>query len=124
MLKRTKLSAGFTLLEVLVALVMIATAFTAIYLALSTATRNQSAIFNKTAATWVGLNVIAEVQLGNAGQTSGTATMLNMPWHWQYVIRNTPDANVNQITVAVSAENTKDPVIQLTGYLLNKSTNA
>lgn len=117
--------AGFTLLEVLVALVMIATAFTAIYLALSTATRNQSAIFDKTAATWVGLNTIAEVQLGTrqSGQNSGTTNMFDLPWRWQFAITNTPDPNVNQITVVVSAENTKDPVITLTGYLINKSAN-
>jgi general secretion pathway protein I len=123
---KTNNHSGFTLLEVLVALVMLATAFTAIYLSLSTATRNQTAIFNKTAATWVGLNVIAEAQLGTtqSSQNSGTTTMMNMSWHWQSVIKNTPDANVNQIIVAVSAENTKDPAIQLTGFLFNKSTSA
>jgi len=115
-------SFGFTLLEVMVALVMIAIAFSAIYLALSTSTRTQAALQDKTAATWVGLNVIAKRQANviTSNQSSGKETMLLQNWVWELKTQNTPNPSIAMLEVTVRKE-TGATITHLTGYITNKS---
>ena len=118
-----KKSCGFTLLEVMVALVMIAIAFSAIYLSLSTSTRTQSALQDKTAANWVGLNVIARKQIGVIPnqQSNGQERMLLENWKWESKTEKTANASIMTIEVKVSKE--KGPVAaHLIGYLINRSS--
>jgi general secretion pathway protein I len=114
--------AGFTLLEVMVALVMIAVAFSAIYLSLSTSTRNQAALQDKTAATWVGLNVIAKKQAQLlTTQTTGKEVMFYENWDWQLKSQATPNPAIIMLEVSVSKESNKKTVTHLIGYLTKSS---
>ena len=54
---------GFTLLEVLVALVIVAFGMGAVLSALSSSANNIAALREKTIAEWVGMNQIADVRL-------------------------------------------------------------
>jgi general secretion pathway protein I len=116
-------SSGFTLLEVLIALVILALAFTTSFLSLSSSARHLLALQEKTAAEWVGMNVIARAQLGlmqvpqGSGTTTGTDKMFGSSWSWALSITPTPDVNTSQMKVSVGKGENQSGLITLTGYL-------
>lgn len=116
-------SCGFTLLEVLIALVILALAFSTAFFSLSSTSRNLLAIQDKTAATWVGLNVIARAQVGMISlmnynnKIEGKDKMLGSSWEWNLAAYPTANANVLRMTVNVKKENANGIAAQLTGYL-------
>jgi general secretion pathway protein I len=82
---------GFTLLEVLVALVIVAFGMGAVLASLSAAANNVSALREKTLAQWVALNRVADVRLTlqppQTGTTEGDVKNFgNGDWHWQQII--------------------------------------
>ena len=98
---------GFTLLEVLVALAIVALGMGALLSALSSAAGNIQALREKTLAQWVALNQVADARLNlqtpETGTTEGDiANFGNGNWHWQRTI-GTVDLvpGLLQITVAV-----------------------
>jgi general secretion pathway protein I len=113
---------GFTLLEVLIAVAILAVAFTAILTSLSGNIRQVSSLRDKTAAHWVALNVIASYQLhliGNArtgDNQSGSATMLKDEWNWALTSQKTTNADVIQVDVEVRKQTTQQKVLTLTGF--------
>lgn len=117
---------GFTLLEVLIALVILSVAFSAIFLALSASTKQLIYLRDKTAAQWVGLNVIARVQLGELaknGSANGNENQMQTDWAWQARVTPTPDANTFLITVTVNAAQKKAGPTTLQAYLFRGIKN-
>lgn len=55
---------GFTLVEVLVALVVLAVALSALIFSSQQATRGATHLVNKTIAHWVAMNIASEIHLG------------------------------------------------------------
>jgi general secretion pathway protein I len=79
------------LLEVLVALVIVAFGMGAVLASLSAAANNVSALREKTLAQWVALNRVADVRLTlqtpQTGTTEGDVKNFgNADWHWQQII--------------------------------------
>ncbi len=117
---------GFTLLEVLIALVILSVAFSAIFLALSASTKQLIYLRNKTAAQWVGLNTVARVQLGllaENGRAEGSENLMEMNWHWQAQVTPTSDKNTFLITVIVNAVGQEAGSTTLQGYLFRGIKN-
>jgi general secretion pathway protein I len=117
---------GFTLMEVLVALVILSIAFTAIFKSISSNAKNILYLENKTAANWVALNVIAGVQLklinlAAGSQASHKEIMFNKFWYWNAMVKTTPDRNVLSIEVSVKATENSEPITHLTAFLRNES---
>jgi len=113
---------GFTLIEVLIALVVLSIALTAIIMAISTNSRSMFYLTNKTAADWVALNAITEIQLGliklNPGQSlHGQANMLNSSLNWEASLKPTIHPFVSQIDVMVSRQGAT--LIHMIGYINN-----
>lgn len=112
---------GFTLLEVLVALVVLSIALTAA-IALGTHNADNAARLEaKTLAHWVAMNEVAELQLTKpappAGVHEGNETMLGRDWYWRAKVANTDDAYVRRLTVEVRRRpHAKDVLAVLTGY--------
>jgi general secretion pathway protein I len=98
---------GFTLVEVLVALVIVAFGMGAVLAALSASAFNVSALRDKTLAQWIALNRITDTRLGLQvpanGSTQGDIKNFgNGDWHWQQdVIALTEIPGLLQITVSV-----------------------
>jgi len=98
---------GFTLLEVLVALVIVAFGMGAVLAALSGAAVNVGALREKTLAQWVALNRVADVRLNlqppQAGTTEGDVKGFgNGDWHWQQIVTSMQEIpGLQQITVSV-----------------------
>ncbi len=129
-MERNKRALGFTLLEVLIALVILALAFSTSYLTISSTVRHLIDLQDKTAAGWVGLNVIANAQLGaitvpkNSGSINGSEKMFHSDWNWTLALFPTPDANVSQMTVKVSKSTRSSTTIEITGYLSNNPNSS
>lgn len=115
--------AGFTLIEVLVAVVVLAIALVAITRNLSVGIRDAQHIQDKNIAHWVALNVIARAQLnlivipdGAGGTQTGQEQMLNQTWNWKLQAKLIQDLPMKQITVQVF-DNQLKPLDSLQTYL-------
>lgn len=119
---RARFRRGFTLIEVLVALTVIAVALAAIIKATAGATAHTTYLRDKTFAHWVAMNRITELRLERAwpgeGNSSGTVDMAEQVWRWNQTVKNTPDPGVRQVDVEVLLDETGEtPLVTLTGYL-------
>lgn len=96
---------GFTLLEVLVALVVISIGMTA---ALRTSGSSIDVLYTierQTYANWLAENLINQFKLesiGSTGEYEGTETMADREWFWRASIKPTFDSDVLQLRMRVS----------------------
>jgi general secretion pathway protein I len=78
---------GFTLIEVLVALAIVAIGMAAVLGTLTSSASTVIYMHDKTLANWVALNHIAEQrlkpQLPQLGNTEGEVDYANQKWHWR-----------------------------------------
>jgi general secretion pathway protein I len=103
---------GFTLLEVLVALAIIAISLSAAINAVSSATNTATYLKQKTFAEWVAMNKVAEMRLRHdwpaIGRSNGTAQMSDITWKWTMEVKNTPDQSVRRLEVSVQPESQRE----------------
>lgn len=96
---------GFTLIEVLIALAILALTMPALFYSISTFTNRAMQYQEKTYAQWVALNKVAEMRLQTnwpaVGKSSGESDMAGQSWHWQTEVKNTADQNVHKLIVKV-----------------------
>lgn len=105
---------GFTLIEVLVALVIVAVGMSVLMGALSSSARSVVYMQDKTFAEWVALNQIAllRVQL-QQGQippqttTTGDVDFANRSWHWRQEVVASQVPGINRIDVKVRPKEVK-----------------
>ena len=113
---------GFTLLEVLISLTILAIALGAIVQTTGTGTNNLSHLMNKSFAHWVALNKAAELQIENdwptAGTQSGKYEMANREWYWKIKVTETEDTHVRKMEISVSESDEQEtPLTTLIGFL-------
>lgn len=101
-------SSGFTLIEVLVALVIVALGAAAVLDALRTAADSSARQRERMLAGYVAMNRIVETRLEPdwpaVGTREGGVEMGGRRWQWRQRITSTPYAGVLQITVQVRPE--------------------
>lgn len=109
---------GFTLLEVMVALAIVAIALAAAIKVSAMSVDNLSHLRNKTLAHWVALNLLAERRLQPVwpamGDSNGEMTMAGREWPWLIEITSTEDTDVRRIQLTVDGE---ESLVSLTGFL-------
>jgi len=114
-------SRGFTLLEVLVALAVIAIALTAAIRAVGQSIDTAAALRERTLAQWVAEDRLARHILERSfpalSTTSGTAEMGGTTWRWTEQVSSTPVAKLRRIDVNVAPPDKPDPILQLTGFV-------
>lgn len=114
---------GFTLLEVLIALVVLALSLGAVIKATGDYTNNQSWLRDRTLATWVARNVLVEFQLKGewprVGERKGSLEMGNREWSWLARISQTEEQQLRRLDVEVSPMDVDDaePISTLSGFL-------
>lgn len=103
---------GFTLLEVLVALAVVAITMGALIKVAGTQASNASYLRDRTLAQWVGSNVVAAYQLDPAwpepGLREGMEEMARQRWYWRAVVTDTFDNDVRRLDVSVRAREQRD----------------
>jgi len=96
-------SRGFTLIEVLVALAIVAMSVGALLGTLTSAASNISYLRDKTLAEWVALNRLAEIRtaqlMPDKGKRSGNAVMGGMRWQWEQEVVELPIKGLFRIDV-------------------------
>ncbi|MFL6601161.1 MAG: type II secretion system minor pseudopilin GspI [Steroidobacteraceae bacterium] len=105
---------GFTLIEVLVALVIVAVGMSALMGALSSSAKTVAYMQDKTFAEWVALNQIASVRIGlqqgqlpATGTTNGDIDLVNRTWHWRQDVVTSQVPGVVRIDVKVRPKEIK-----------------
>ncbi len=96
---------GFTLLEVLAALVVLALTLGSIMQAAAFYARNAVYLQDKTLAGWVANNEMVEAQLMRSwpepGISNGQVEMGTRDWFWERKVEKTPDDRIRRVTVRV-----------------------
>lgn len=106
MITRAK-SSGFTLIEVLLALAIIAIALTALLKATAQNIDNTHRLKEKSVSHWIAMQGVTMIQLGlvhinNGQESTQSTTMLGQQWYWRAKLSATPVKKMQQITISVS----------------------
>jgi general secretion pathway protein I len=98
-------TSGFTLVEVLVALAIVAMGMAALFAALSSSADSASYLRDKTFAEWVAMNRIEEVRLAakrpSKGKSNGEVEMAGQKWRWAEEVQETEVKGILRIDVSV-----------------------
>jgi general secretion pathway protein I len=115
---------GFTLVEVLVALVIVALGLGALMTAVNGTSRTSGYLRDKTLAQWIALNRLSEVRLNvtKFGQNTDTGELDfgNRKWHYDTRYFDTSIGTMKRVVVRVylgDAKTKGNPVIQAVGFL-------
>jgi general secretion pathway protein I len=104
-------SRGFTLVEVLVALTIVAIGMAALLGTLSSSANTISYLRDKTFAQWVGLNQIANLRLSgqmtHTGNSEGDTDYAGRKWHWRQEVNPTEIPGVVRIDVRLRPADVK-----------------
>jgi general secretion pathway protein I len=117
-------SRGFTLVEVLVALMIVAMGLAALMVAVSGTARTSGYLRDKTLAQWMALNRLSEVRLNltKFGQNTDTGELsfANRTWHYDTRYFDTSIATMKRVVVRVYAGDAKtkgSPLAESVGFL-------
>lgn len=103
---------GFTLLEVMVALAIIALGMAAVIKTVASTTVNSAYLRDKTFAYWVAQNQLAELELTAAkpkiGFTDGNEKLAGVTWYWTRKIDGTEDPDTKRVEISVRMDKDKD----------------
>ncbi len=104
---------GFTLVEVLVALMIVALSLAALMTAVSGAARASGYLRDKTVAQWIALNRIAEVRLKQSqkfgeNKDKGEVEFANRRWRYDTRYFDTDTASLRRVVVRVWPADAKD----------------
>jgi general secretion pathway protein I len=96
---------GFTLIEVVVALIVVSLGMLAVIETVGGTARNSSYLRDKTIAHWVAMNKLTEVRvLPNApavDKTSDEVEMAGRDWRWTMEVKQTPVESIRRIDISV-----------------------
>jgi general secretion pathway protein I len=117
-----KITHGFTLIEVLIALAVLAIGMIAVIGTAGTTTRLAAELKQETFAHWVAMNELTTLRLAttwpNPGTQKGEADMADQRWQWTAVVSNTADPNLLRVDIDVSNSLAPDAVVSsLTGFI-------
>ncbi|HJS22214.1 MAG TPA: type II secretion system minor pseudopilin GspI [Steroidobacteraceae bacterium] len=101
-------SAGFTLVEVLVALAIVAFGLTALFTATSQTVQASAYLREKTLAQWIALNRITEARLEGQPpadeEMSGDLEYAGQTWRWELKTIETPVAGIVRLEARAALE--------------------
>jgi general secretion pathway protein I len=114
-------SAGFTLIEILVALAILAVALAAAVRSASVAADGTLDLRERLAGTWVAQDRLAEYAARplwpEVGTRAGSAEQAGMQFAWRETVTGTPNPRFRRVEVQVFAARTPDhAVATLVGY--------
>jgi general secretion pathway protein I len=117
-------SRGFTLVEVLVALTIVALGLTALMVAVSGTARTSGYLRDKTIAQWIALNRLTQVRLMvnklGDNQDAGQIDFAGRKWHYDTRYFDTQFQSMKRVEVRVypgDAKMKSNPIAQSTGFM-------
>jgi general secretion pathway protein I len=116
-------SRGFTLIEVMVALSIVALSLTAVAASMSQMIEAANVMRDRTYASWIAQNKIAEMRLANViprvSTTTGELDYGNASWSWRAVVSKTQVDNFVRVDVSISYEGSDYVIRTVTGFIGN-----
>jgi general secretion pathway protein I len=115
-------SRGFTLVEILIALAVLAIALAAVMRNISQSIDTTAALRDRAVALWIAENRLATHELKHdwpaTDTTDGDTTMGGRQWRWREQVIATPDADMKRIEIEIRGADGKDPALaRLVGFL-------
>lgn len=114
-------SKGFTLLEVLVALAIVAVALSAAVRATGVSVDSSAQVKDRMFASWVAQNRLAELTARHVfpelGRRSGSANEAGRNFTWEENVGTTPNADFRRVEISVRAEGSDHVAATIVGYL-------
>ncbi len=113
---------GFTLIEVLVALAIIAISIGTAMRATSAALAGSGEIKDRMMARWVGRNELARLQtspsLPAPGNLAGEVTQGNVVYLWNAVVETTPNPNFRKVEIVVKRQDATQSLVSVQGFVV------
>lgn len=113
--------AGFTLIEVMVALAIAAISLAAVTATMSQMVDAANSLRNRTYASWIAQNKIAELRLANVipdvSEDSDTVAYAGRDWTWRATISDTGVENLFRVDVSVSFAGSDENIRTVTGFI-------
>lgn len=99
--------AGFTLIEVLLALAVIAIALTALLKVTAQNIETTHRVKQKTVSHWIAMQGVAMIQLNllqinQSQESTQVTTMLGEQWYWRAKLSSTPLKKMQKISISIS----------------------
>jgi len=112
---------GFTLLEVLIALLVLGLALVALARTAALQVENFTELRERVLADWLAQQVLAETRLANPlpnpARSSGQRRYGGRDWHWEVEVQETKVPSIRRLDVRVATAATpSEPVASLTGF--------
>lgn len=110
-MSHNKKQLGFTLIEVIVALAIIALGMAAAVKTVTSTTLNSAYLRDKSFSYWVAQNQLAEIESLSApppiGLANGDEKLAGITWYWTRKIEKTEDPDTNRIELTVRKDKDK-----------------
>ena len=120
---RSRAAAGFTLVEVLVALAVLAFALAALIKGGGEHAANAAYLRDRTLAGWVASNRLTELRLAAqwpaTGKDDGRVTLATREWVWRTQVKKTPDKDIRRVDVEVAAADDDITLARMSAFLGN-----
>jgi general secretion pathway protein I len=117
-LRVATMASGFTLIEVLAALVIVALGMLGVIEAVTQQARNGTYLREKTLAHWIAMNVVTEQRLKAAPppvtESSDDVEFAGQRWHWTMRVSQTQVQSLRRMDVTVRPAESKDDVVLAT----------
>jgi general secretion pathway protein I len=128
-LQRSRSIGGFTLIEVLVALAIVAFGLIAVFGQLNQTVTAASYLRTKTLAHWIAMNRLSELRLSGAFPSASRASddieMAGTTWHYEETFSETDVANLRRVDLMVSHGDDPDrPLATAVGFLVRRQQAA
>jgi general secretion pathway protein I len=120
-MKISRHSQGFTLIEVMVALVVATLALVAVMASISQMVDAGTAMRDRTYAAWIAQNKIAEMRLANTepevSESSGEVEFAGLEWGWTATVSETGVEYLYRIDVAIGFAGSDAVIRTVTGFV-------
>ncbi|MEJ2060698.1 MAG: type II secretion system minor pseudopilin GspI [Gammaproteobacteria bacterium] len=112
---------GFTLIEVVIALFIVALGLAAAVQLSASSADNARHLAQTTYADWVAMNRLAALNLKGkypgTGKSGGEAEQAGSTWYWQQVVSDTPIKGLRQVEIRVRAEREGPAFATVRGFI-------
>ena len=102
---KVRLQRGFTLMEMMVAMTILAVGMGALIQAAAGSANNATILRDREVARWVALNRLTEMQIlhewSTANTKKGEVEMLNLTWHWLARIQKVQDPDLRRVDICL-----------------------
>jgi general secretion pathway protein I len=123
MKRADRVQRGFTLIEVVVALAIVALGLMAVFRVVNDTVNNAAYLRDRSFATWIADNQVVEMRIAQAlpsvDETEGQVEFGGQSWHWTATVAQTQVENIRRIDVRVRRESDPDgsSLAQVTGFV-------